>query len=575
MPVVQKCLQSGDHGLSGRLISTLLLCFAIFFTTAAFAAETVNVQTELLSAQSTAVPGSTLQLAIRQILPEGWHTYSKDPGDVGQPLSIQWETPANWPISDFDWPPFKTIETPPKLISHIYEHELILPFTAQIPGNTATGPITLQARIDYLICQQICIPQTATIQKNILIGAAAVTGPDAKIIAQAKEHSKINPIPNWLIWAGTALLAGLLLNLMPCILPMLLIKTTSFLHSPHGAKTSLVAYLAGLFASLYAMVLGLYFASQAIGQTVSIAALWQSKTFAELLFYILVLAAAWLFSGIQLQFHLTKQHVSAWLEPFVTGALAMVLALPCTGPLLGPLLFATLGHDLNQNLLIFTLLGIGYALPVILLVIFPQWQRFIPKSGLWLRYVKYTSGIIMIILAIWVVGLLPHIQTALYAALALILLASLGWRLRHKHKSLSVMVVLLAAILLTKPLWLSASTSAASINTQDLFTLQKTVQSEPNVFVYVTANWCLTCKLNEWNVIHTPEIQTLFKQYNIKVIVLDWTNRNPDIGSFLASHGRVGVPLYVWYHHGNPQILPQILDKGVFHKILSQAEMHN
>ncbi len=489
-----------------RWLFAFLLAWLWFSPAQAVALKAEN---QLLSAQTVVVAGSTVQLAIQQKLPPGWHTYAQDPGDVGQSLTMQWLSPATWQISKFSWPPVETIITPPNLISHIYKNKILLPFTAHIPNDATIGPVTLQAKIDYLICAATCIPETAGLSLPLQIGDIAVASAEAQFIQQA--HSSIFP---WWILAGTALLAGLLMNLMPCVLPLLLIKTTSLLQAPYGARKALMAYIVGLFTSLYIMLAIIYLARSILHTNFGFEFLWQSKIFIEILIGIILISAIWVISGTPfIRLSLTsKSLLHPYFDHFIMGALGMLLALPCTGPLLGPLLFTAFGQNSFSSFIIFTCLGLGYALPIILLLLIPSWRRYLPKPGPWLRYMRYVMASILVASAIWLFSLLPNAHATQHSVL---------------------------------------SDTVADVTTA--------LATNDNVFVDVTADWCLTCKFNEWHVIDTHTIQNLFKANQVKTFRLDWTNRNPAITAFLASYQRVGIPLYVWYHHGEPAILPQIL----------------
>ena len=500
------------------LLTVLLIGFWLFPAQAA-AIKTAN---KLISAQSVAVSGSSIELAIHQKLPSGWHTYYLDPGDVGQPLKMQWLAPAGWQIGELQWPPAQTIVTPPNLTSHIYKNELLLPFTVRIPRDAAMGATTLKTKIDYLVCADICLPETAELTLPLQIGVQAVASPDAALIQQAAQADNLHPLQKWLM-LGTALLAGLLMNLMPCVLPLLIIKAANFLQSPHVMRKALLTYLVGLFSSLYLMLGIICLARIILKENFGFEFLWQSKVFILSLIGIILMSIYWAISDTHFQLFKSPGIIRyPYLNHFITGALGMSLALPCTGPLLGPILFSAFSQNTFQNFLVFTCLGLGYALPIILILLIPGTRNWLPKPGPWLRYMRYVTAGLLLALALWLCGLL----------------------------------------LTSKP-----TKMAATVTTADIFAA---IASHENVFIDVTADWCLTCKFNEWRVINTPATHALFRANTVKTLQLDWTNRNADITAFLASHQRIGVPLYVWYHHGQPTILPQLLTPADLQNQLSR-----
>jgi thiol:disulfide interchange protein len=337
-----------------------------------------------------------------------------------------------------------------------------------------------------------------------------------------------------LFWTalGGAILGGLILNLMPCVFPILSLKALSLARSGGDARTAkveAVAYTAG--AVLVCLALGgLLLGLRAAGEQVGWAFQLQHPVSVLLLLILAIAITLNLLGAYELPSFgggqkLANQGGAA--GGFWTGALAAFVATPCSGPLLGAALGATLVLPAWAALPIFGGLGLGLALPFLAIGFVPALRNRLPKPGPWMATFRK-----------WMA--LPMALTALALAVLLWRQVDGGWTDR----------------------------GAQSAMAGDSFTptaLAKARASGKPVFVYFTADWCLSCKANEAGAINREAVQKAFRQKGVVTLVGDWTNGDPVITRTLAEHGRNSVPLYLWYAPGAAQaeILPQILTPGL------------
>jgi thiol:disulfide interchange protein len=384
-----------------------------------------------------------------------------------------------------------------------------------------------------------------------------------------------------------AILGGLILNIMPCVFPILSIKALSLARSGGAdhAKSEALAYTAGVIVvcvALGAVILALRAGGSAVGWAFQ---LQNPQTIVLLL--VLSVAISLNFAGlfeVPMPGFATRGGGAG--SAFVTGALAAFVATPCAGPFMGVALGAALVLPWPAALAVFAGLGLGLALPFLAIGFVPALRRVLPRPGAWMETFRHILSIPMWLTAValaWVLG-----KQAGVNGMALGLLAALGagvvlWIAgRRQRRGLSfgaVLAVLLVAIA-GVGIWqvggmtpAAAATTATSGNEQpftEATLAQLRAQKRP-VFAYFTADWCLTCKVNEKDSIETAGVQDAFKKHNVAVLVGDWTNGDPALGRFIEAHNRAGVPLYLYYAPGaaDPQVLPQVLTPGLLERLAS------
>ena len=327
-----------------------------------------------------------------------------------------------------------------------------------------------------------------------------------------------------------AFLGGLILNLMPCIFPILFIKVLQLLHSTENQRQrywDAAMYFVGVILS-FILIAGLLWALRSGGEAIGWGFQLQSPVFIGLLF-ILFFIIGLLFLGV-IQFNFsgfnrlgTLSAQNAKLNAFLTGLVAVLIASPCSAPFMG----AAIGYSITQPLYIyfpvFLALGIGYALPFCLLTLFPQTLgKLLPRPGKWMDILKKIFAVPIFLTCLW-----------------------LGWIFYNQTIGQTTEVV-------------SSELNWQSFSEQKLQDLQ--MQHKP-VFVDFTAKWCLTCLVNEKTALSSHTFKKIIREKEITLLKADWTNRDEEITQALAVYNRNSVPLYVYYDgkSNEPHILPQLL----------------
>jgi len=383
--------------------------------------------------------------------------------------------------------------------------------------------------------------------------------------------------PLWTLIVG-ALLGGLLLNIMPCVFPILSLKALSLVRAGESeakARAEGLAYTAGVVLACVGLG-GLLLGLRAAGEQVGWAFQLQEP---GVVVALLVLAAAITanFAGL---FELPSLSVSSGGEPtgaFATGLLAAFVATPCTGPFMAAALGAALLLPTPQALLLFALLGLGLALPFLLLGFVPPLRRMLPRPGPWMERFRRLMAIPMGLTALALVWLTAQLGGRNFGLIALVLVVGVLialWvvgRLQRAGKMawpafglVAAPFLAFAAIALPSVYETRGGEARASIHAPQAFSreaLEKARASGKPVFVWFTADWCVTCKVNESVAIERESVREAFADAGVVTIVGDWTVRDPGITAFLTEQGAAGVPLYLWYAPGAaaPEQLPQVL----------------
>ncbi len=415
----------------------------------------------------------------------------------------------------------------------------------------------------------------------------AIRATHADNLAGTQSANALTP----LVAIAFALLGGLLLNLMPCVFPILSLKALSLARSGSSvaqAKSDSLWYSLGVVATFVALAM-LLFALRAAGQNIGWGFQLQDPRVVALLALLMVLVALNLFGVFEVntQFagagqRLTEKPGSS--GAFWTGALAVLVATPCTAPFMAGALGAAFALPPVVGVLIFTSLGIGMALPFLLLGFVPAMRRWLPRPGAWMAGFKTFLGFPMLATAIWLLWVVGQQAglTAIVKLLVAALLLSLGAWLYGRspdrwtwRKALGAALVAVTALAL--PLNLAAEKSAAKNSNSTLAgsayseaALAAAQATGKPVFVYFTADWCISCKVNERTTLADKDVQQALATAGTTILVGDWTNRDDMIANTLTRYGRSGVPLYLWFpaNQREAEILPQILSPGMMLKTI-------
>jgi DsbC/DsbD-like thiol-disulfide interchange protein/cytochrome c biogenesis protein CcdA len=381
--------------------------------------------------------------------------------------------------------------------------------------------------------------------------------------------------PLWIL-LGAALAGGLLLNLMPCVFPILSLKALALARageSAEGARREGLAYTAGVILACVALG-ALLLALRAAGSEIGWAFQLQEP---GVVVALLVLATAITanFAGLYElpSFSFTRSGGRA--SAFSTGLLAAFVATPCTGPFMAAAMGAALLLPWWEGLLLFATLGFGLALPFLLLGYVPALRRLLPKPGKWMETFRHVLAIPMGLVALallwltwrlggpWFAGLAAGIAIIMTALLAAVTLTPWPSRLSRKASLLIGAVTVLVLVPITARAFAPSASSEegllAAIPFSETALADARASGKP-VFLWFTADWCLTCKVNEGVSIEREATRAAFEKAGVVAMRGDWTRRDPEITRFLTAHGAAGVPLYLWYAPGKTgEVLPQVL----------------
>jgi suppressor for copper-sensitivity B len=349
---------------------------------------------------------------------------------------------------------------------------------------------------------------------------------------------------------AVALLGGLILNIMPCVLPVLLLKLTGVLDLSGRERAHLrAAFLstaAGIVASFLVLAGGLV-ALKSAGASIGWGIQFQQPAFLALMAIVCILFAANIWGLFQIPMPAFVGRVavasdaglgSDHAKSFFTGVLATALATPCSAPFVGTAVGFALARGPAEILAIFLALGLGLALPYLAIAAAPGLVGFLPRPGAWMRWLKGVLGLTLVATAIWLMSIIG-VQTGLLGASA-------------------------------------ATGGGAHWVAFDEAAIADSVARDKVVFVDVTADWCITCQANKKLVIDADPVAGRLQQDGVVAMKADWTNPDPKIADFLGRHGRYGIPFNIVYGPGAPAgiVLPELLTRQAVTAALDQAAKH-
>jgi thiol:disulfide interchange protein DsbD len=513
-------------------------------------------------------------LLLRWTMPKDYYLYRDK-------TEITVTSPAGVTTGEPDWP---------SGIAHHDEHfgdtivyfdqvELPVPLKGAANAKTAEFDIAYQGCLENGICYPV---MKRHISVDFGAGTATVGVPAASAPAAASKEVAPTPPPPGLVpksdaplgfiaAIGLALLGGLVLNLMPCVLPVLSLKAITVLESGESqgaARRHALWYTAGVlvaFAALGVIIVGI----RAAGHGIQWGAQFQQPLAIGILVYVM-LAVGLSMSGV-FEIGGSLGNVGSGLASrsgpsgdFFTGVLAVVVASPCTAPFMGSAIAFAFAAPVAVAFLIFLALGLGLALPFLLIGFVPAIARLLPRPGRWMETLKQALAFPMYLTAVWLLWVLTKQRgadaTALVLAGAVLLAMALWWygRNRHRDGGLSWIFTAVLAVGAVAALWtvhgLPAQT-ATTVATDGIVPYSPEKLAELRaagtpVLVDMTADWCITCKANEHAVLDTDAFKALLKRTGTVYMRGDWTDVNATIAAFLEQYHSVGVPLYVVYPKG-------------------------
>lgn len=674
------------------ILVACLLAMALPARAASSYADAPHVHVQLVIPADQLYPAGDNVVGLYFKLEPGWHVYWKNAGDAGEPPHIEWTLPAGVTAGAMQFPAPQRLPLGP-LMDFGYENEVLFPMTLQVAPTVKAGKAVIDAKVDWLVCQDRCIPGKADLSTTLELAAAkpAVvlgSGTDAELVKRLastlptplsagvrvafqptaegfrlgiqtghRESSAVffpaeqdilsNPAPQkasptakgvvldlkkdetltanpaklsgvlelsggrayeivalpgavappaptleWLALMRTAALAflgGLLLNLMPCVFPVLFLKGLALVNCGAEERPAMrvhgFVYAAGILASFWALV-GLLLGLRAAGATLGWGFQFQSPVFLALM------AGLLFFMGLSLagQFELGVTLTSAcgplaakqgYTGSFFTGVLAVVVATPCTAPFMGAAVGYALAQSAAVTFAVFTALALGLAAPYVALTLQPAWTRVLPKPGVWMEILRQAVSVPIFGTVIWLAWVVAGAYGAgvLMALLvSFLLLAIAGWFLGRwpvkRWAAIVAALILLGAVALdtlAAKKMVTASETLAPPEAQGVWqpwsqeAVTRSLGAGQPVFVDFTASWCLSCQVNERVALTRPEVIEAFQAHNVVLMKADWTRHDEAITQALTALDRSGVPAYALYTPGQsqPVMLPEVLTPGI------------
>jgi thiol:disulfide interchange protein len=698
---------SSHMRLASRLAVLSPLCWLTFAVAPQGFGQTYQgkqlVKAELLADSNAIVPGKPFTVGMLLRMAPGWHTYWKFSGDAGLPTELKWKLPPGWKIGEIQWPiPLKTID-PGDIETYGYENEVLLMQEITPPPNTDSSSMKFIAEANWLVCEKICIPGSATLQLDLPVARSSqpantdlfaryrrllpqnwpganvastnwsrlgsdlrlkiTSGTLAKYPAvdffplpeqntivghpavQSRNNNEIvlriplesapknlssmaglvvfSQQPNgddraaWQITnpASTVsaarppaargiltfllfgFIGGIILNLMPCVLPVISLKIFGFIQQAGQSRQKIfrsgIAFTVGIFAWFIALAL-LLIVLKGTGRNVTWGGLQFTNPYFVLALSVIVLVFALNLFGvfeISLPQSVTRSLLSTserrdLLGSFFQGVFATVLATPCTAPFLGTALGFAFTQSAAIILAMFVAIAAGMSAPYLLLSAQPAWLRFLPRPGPWMLHLKQFMGFLLLatlLFLLYVLGAQRGLEGATWASCFLLVISIACWMkgafavpAASASRRAIVLSLMLVLVIGSASYFIGDKFQSAKLASGDLrlrgdwhpFTperLKAELEQGRTVFVDFTAAWCLTCKFNEANVLETREVQEAFRRHGIVKLKADWTNGDPAITKILQQFGRPGVPLYVLYLGKNeePIVFPELLTKNM------------
>ena len=528
----------------------------------------------------------------RRLLPQNWSGANAAAADwdrVGSDLrlKITSETLANYAAVDFfPLPEQSTVVGHPRIESR-NKNEIVF----RIPIESSEKNLSSMAGLIVFAKQPSGEDRSAWQMTSAIGGAQAGLSASLSATAQAPGRG----IFTFLLFG---FIGGIILNLMPCVLPVISLKIFGFIQQAGQSRQKILrsglAFTIGIFAWFIALAL-LLIALKGAGRDVTWGGFQFTNAYFVLVLSVIVLVFALNLFGvfeISLSQSMTRSLLSTTerkdlLGSFFQGVFATVLATPCTAPFLG----TALGFAFTQSpviiLAMFIAIAAGMSAPYLLLSAQPTWLRFLPRPGPWMLHVKQFMGFLLLatlLFLLYVLGAQRGLEGAIWASCFLLVISVVCWMkgafvvpTASAAKRSVVLVLALLLVLGSGVYFIGNKFHSATIASADsrlrgdwhAFTperLQVELEQGRFVFVDFTAAWCLTCKFNEASVLESAEVREAFQRHGIVKLKADWTNGDPVITKLLQHFGRPGVPLYVLYPGRNeePIVFPELLTKSMF-----------
>ncbi|MFO1441567.1 MAG: cytochrome c biogenesis protein CcdA [Verrucomicrobiaceae bacterium] len=576
-----------------------------------------SVSVSIVSEVKAAQPGTPFRVAVKVVHEPHFHTYGKviAKGATGKPTKLTWTLPEGWAAEELPWPATISFESF-GVKADGYEGTVHLPAKITPPaGVTAGSAIKLQVNVDGLVCDdKSCLPFRKDAALDLAIATATALDDSVKDVfaslpplpaattataagdASSPVKDEAATPPSFLILMISAFIGGLILNIMPCVFPVLGIKVVGIVQQAGEDRKQVVLhgliYTLGILLSFW--VLG--------GIVVALGKAWgfqlQSAGFnfgLATFFLIFGLNMAGVFemgaSAVGVGQNLQAKHGLG--GSFFSGLLATAVSTPCSAPFLGTALGFAVKLPAPQAMLLFTLIGLGLASPFLLLSAFPSLVKVLPRPGAWMESFKQGMSFLLfgtVFYMLWVLTAMVEGPALLWLMLSLVLIAMAcwvygRWSLPHLPAATRTKAVIISIVLITGGLALGWPPPPVKHKPQPVFeyghmwepwsesSVQDYLSAGKPVYIDYTAKWCLTCQVNK-RVYPNPALQELFKKHQVVTVRADFTHEDPEIKKSFESLGKGAVPVNVLHIPGkkDPVILPELLTPDNVSAALKQIE---
>ncbi|MBM3835923.1 MAG: DUF255 domain-containing protein [Verrucomicrobia bacterium] len=696
-----------------------------------------RTKVRLLLSAASAKPGETVMAGIEMKMPPRWHTYWRNSGESGLPISVEWQLPTGISAGEIQWPvPEKHVAA--GLTTYVYHDETVLLIPLKLASDLVSTAHEIKAQVSWLECDELCLPGSADVQNSLTGSNESIPSPDAALLEEWKKKLPVSDpslvtrafwekapsddtralIVQWeakakpetadfypyggdtyevagptermneagnvvslrkmvkktgdrwpssitgigvakanasaspeayevsltiaesgpgsstsapktsaiatdgskderslLAMLGLAFLGGLILNIMPCVLPVIALKILGFVNQSHEKPQRVrqlgLLYTSGVLASFLVLAL-LVVAVQLAGRSANWGMQFQNPQFLVGMTLLVTLVALNLFGLFEINLAGRAMGAAGTLASkegnvgaFFNGVLATALATPCTAPFLGVALGFAFAQSAPIIVLMFLAIGLGLAAPYLVLSWQPSWLKFLPKPGVWMEKLKVAMGFPMLATAVWLFWLTTlHFGTSgtLWLGLFLVTVGLAAWmwgefvQRSSKRRGWAIaasLVLVVAAYLLVlekqlswrSPVVLAKAGGSLQKHPDGIDwkpwsskAVEEARAAGRPVLVDFTADWCLSCQVNKKTSLEVPSVQAKLKEINAEALIGDHTRIDPLITEELKRHKRAGVPLVLVYPAdpaANPIVLPELLTESIVLDALNNVSGSN
>ncbi|MCO6400228.1 MAG: thioredoxin family protein [Verrucomicrobia bacterium] len=703
--------QNLDIGLRFSIGASMKYLFSLFLFLALSTAQATPVRdqhvvADLIAQNISVQPGQPFWVGVKLTMDEHWHTYWTNPGDSGLGTTIVWDLPSGFTAGPIVWPYPHAIAVPP-LVNYGYEDEVLLLTQITPPATLDATNVTLRAKVNWLMCEELCIPGKASLSLTLPAGDETpaenadlhatfqnafnalpvddadwrieakyssssielqATLPEGALIGQsnlyffAEAPNLIEPsAPQQVAWEGRTLrltaaraadarelparlagilvaptswtpqrdaravaidapfatsaapanaapiassgtpmrvpvalffafVGGLILNLMPCVFPVLSLKIVHLVEQTRETKESAakhaLAFTAGVLFSMWALAILLLILRKS-GATVGWAFQLSNPAFVLALTFLFLLIALNMFGVFEIGVALTRaggvaQDRKGLAGSFFSGLLTTVAGAPCAGPLLGSVIGYALSQPANMAMLAFTAMGVGTAAPYALLSTNPKLLKALPKPGAWMETMKQLMAFPMLATAGWFASIYAKLHGGGDATFrimtAFVLVGSAAWvfgkwTALHRRADVRWVARIAAVALLAFAIKIALKQSDLTVEKWSASKVADLRAAGRPVLVDFTAEWCAICQVNKRLALQNDEVIAKLQEKGVTLLVADWTDQNAEVTAGLEAFGRAAVPFYVLYGRdpaAEPQILPELLTPNILLEALDK-----